>query len=87
MTTTETPPASEVPGNTHAQPSRKHTMIVIARLLLVTGFVLGSGSAVTAALTSSVSNHIPLTSNLAAPSCGGERPGFCPNPVELSWRP
>lgn len=87
MTIPETPPASEASGNTHAQSSHKHTMIVIAKLLLVTGFVLASGSAAVAALTSSMNNHISLASNLAAPSCGGEKPGFCPNPVESSWRP
>lgn len=87
MAITEVPPASEAPGNTHAQSLHKHTLIVIAKLLLVTGFVLASGSAATATLTSSMNNHVPSTSNLAAPSCGGEKPGFCPNPVEISWRP
>lgn len=87
MTTTEAPPASEAAGNIHVQSFHKHTLVAIAKLLLVTGFVLASGSAATATLTLSMNNHIPSASNLAAPSCGGEKPGFCPNPIELSWRP
>jgi hypothetical protein len=84
MTISETPPAGEAPRST-AQSSHKHAMIAVLKLLLAMGLVLAGGPAAAAALTSSMSNHIPSTLNQAAPSCGGEAPGFCPNFLRLPY--
>jgi hypothetical protein len=85
MTIFKTPPASETPRSAHAQSPHKPAMIAVAKLFLAIGLILAGGPAATAALTSSMSNHIPPASNQAAPSCGGETPGFCPNPAGLPY--
>lgn len=75
----EASPASEAPLSAHAQVLRKFIMIVIALLILVTGFFLASASTATAT-PAPMNVHTSLAPNLAAPSCGGNAPGFCPNP-------
>lgn len=68
---------SEAPRISYAQPLYKRTMMVVAALLLVTGFVL-AGTLSATATPASTSNHIPSVLNRTALPCGSE-PGFCPN--------
>lgn len=76
MITPETLPASEAPRSAHAQSLPKRTMMVIATLLLLTGFVL-AGTPATTAAPASTNNYISLALDRAALPCGSE-PGFCP---------
>jgi hypothetical protein len=85
MTISKTPLASEAPGSAHAQSPRKTATITVAKVLLAIGLVFAGGPAAAAALTSSMNGHILPASNQAAPSCGGEAPGFCPNPIMLQY--
>jgi len=85
MTIAKTSPAGEAPRSAHARSSHKPAMIAAAKLLLAIGLVLAGGPAASAALTPSMSSHIPPASNQAAPSCGGQTPGFCPNPIVLQY--
>lgn len=77
MTISETPPTSETPRSAHAQSSHKRAMIVVAQLLLATGFVLAGAPAATATLAST-SNDVSSVLGASALPCGGQTPGFCP---------
>jgi hypothetical protein len=71
------PPAGGVPRSSHAQSSRKLTMVMAASLLLGAFFVLAGAPAAPVALAFT-GNH---TTSILHPSlpCGGDKPGICPD--------
>jgi len=83
MSVLEISSAMEASRSGRTQSFYKRIMIVVAQLLLATSFMLAVAPAAAAA-PASMNNHISLTPNLALPSCGGETPGFCPNPLAPS---
>lgn len=79
MSICETSPASEAPQSAHAQSLRKLIAMIIALLILTIGFFLTIAPTVTTAPTS-MNIYTSSAPTLAGPFCGGDAPGFCPNP-------
>jgi hypothetical protein len=81
MSSCEASPASEALRSTHARPLSKLIIMAAALFILAAGFFLASAHTATAAAAAASTNvHISPAPDLAAPSCGGQAPGFCPNP-------
>lgn len=70
------PSAAEAPRSAQAQSLRIRTLVGVAAFLLAVGSALASAPAATA----STNNHISSVPDLPFPSCGGQCPGFCPDP-------
>ncbi len=81
--TCETSPVSEALRSTHAQSLRKLIMMIVTLLILATGFFLTSAPTAAAA-TAYMNIHISPAWDLSGPFCGGNAPGFCPNPYSGS---
>lgn len=78
-------PACGAPRSAHAQSARKRIAIVVSALPLVAAFVLAGAPTATAvtAATAFTNNHVTSTSDLRSRPCRGNKPGVCPNSVDM----
>lgn len=78
MIASEAAPAWRSPSSPPWQPSRKHTVFVVAMLSLITAFLL-AGTPATVATPVSNNDHVVFVSADIPAPCPGEKPGMCPD--------